>query len=128
VPFLFDRVVSLCRHGFRRLRSFVYVLRNLVYKMLSRPLPTDETNRKHNLRIARRRYRPKTFKGKAILFRAGAKPLTSDYRYADWPSMVTGGLEVHFVPGQHASILKSPNVQTLAGILNTYLASFDADG
>jgi len=69
---------------------------------------------------ARKSYKPKTYTGRVILFKAceserfffrSAPPETA------WKSLLGGGLEIHEIPGEHFSIFKKPNVQVLAAKL-----------
>ncbi len=78
-----------------------------------------------NLR-AFREYTPKHYSGRLTLFRASTRPLlhsqSADLGWSEW---VTGGVEIHSIPGHHASILKEPNVQVLARNLQSALDNSD---
>lgn len=78
-----------------------------------------------NLR-ALREYAPKHYPGRLTLFRARTRPLFHSQR-ADlgWSEWVSGGVEILSIPGHHASILKEPSVQVLAGDLQSVLDNLD---
>ncbi len=75
---------------------------------------------------ALREYSPRHYPGRLTLFRAGTRPLlhsqSADLGWSEW---VTGGVEIHSIPGHHASILKEPNVQVLARNLQSALDNSD---
>jgi thioesterase domain-containing protein len=62
-----------------------------------------------------RAYVPGPFPGRVTLFRARTRhlllPTPDDL---GWGSLAGGGVEVHIIPGHHVSILREPNVRTLA--------------
>ena len=68
---------------------------------------------------ARTTYRPQSFDGKAILFRASQRPpgIIRD-PYLGWDGLAKGGIVAYEIPGTHTSIVKSPK---LADILNQSL-------
>jgi thioesterase domain-containing protein len=70
---------------------------------------------------ARRLYKPETYSGKIVLFRAtdgiGEVP-ASDY---GWSTAARDGVEVIEVPGTHMSILKGPCARTVASHLRQFL-------
>jgi thioesterase domain-containing protein len=76
-----------------------------------------------NLR-ALRDYTPKHYSGRLTLFRARTRPLlhsqSTDLGWSEW---VTGGVEIHSIPGHHTSILKEPSVQVLARNLQSAIDS-----
>jgi thioesterase domain-containing protein len=59
-------------------------------------------------------YRPGLFPGRLTLFKA--KQRRGD-RAIGWTGLAAGGLSVHVVPGDHASILRPPSVEKLAALL-----------
>lgn len=63
------------------------------------------------------RYRPKPYAGRVVLFRAGRASGVWDGR---WRSLCPA-LEIEHVPGDHYSILRRPDVETLAERLDRYL-------
>ena len=62
------------------------------------------------------KYRPQPYPGKLTLFICSDAPMRAyeDRRLA-WHEMAQGGLEIHVVPGDHATMEQEPNVQVLAG-------------
>ena len=127
VPFLRNRVVSLHRYCRSRIRSAIYRVRFHGEKALSGPPPRGRESLVASFRIARQLYRPKPFDGRATLFRASEAGAKLDHRYADWPKLVTGGIEIRSVPGNHHSIIHGSNVRSLGSAVDTYLASADVD-
>jgi thioesterase domain-containing protein len=67
-----------------------------------------------------RDYRPQPSPGGAVLFRAAESPNepTDDL---GWGELLRGPLEIVSVPGQHLTMLKEPNVATLAERIRTHL-------
>ena len=69
-------------------------------------------------------YSPGPYSGRLVLFRAKMRPLLHGFTPdLNWRQVVTGGVEVIQIPGNHGSILQRPNVDLLAtqvqAILNT---------
>jgi thioesterase domain-containing protein len=60
-------------------------------------------------------YAPKPHVGRAVLFRARMQPLFGTYDPAKgWRSLITGGLDIRVVPGNHLGMLQEPHVRVLA--------------
>ena len=61
-------------------------------------------------------YEPKPYDGPGVLFLAsGADGSTIDHaNLARWQTLVSGGLEVHIMPGTHASIMEEPTLSQMA--------------
>ena len=60
-------------------------------------------------------YSPGPYAGRLVLFRAKMRPLLHGFTPdLNWRQVVTGGVEVIQVPGNHGSILQRPNVDLLA--------------
>ena len=69
-------------------------------------------------------YLPGPYSGRLVLFRAKMRPLLHGFTPdLNWCQVVSGGVEVIQIPGNHGSILQRPNVDLLAtqvqAILNT---------
>jgi aspartate racemase len=80
--------------------------------------------------LAVKRYRPKTYPGSLTLFRAGPpepEELQSD-RWTAWRRLATGGVTLHFVPGDHDTMLREPHVQMLAEKLRAALETESVSG
>lgn len=67
-------------------------------------------------------FQPRNFSGQAVLFRASdrATPMHEDPQLG-WGPWVSGGIEVHEVPGSHLSMFQSPGVDHITATLNEYL-------
>ncbi|HVW11326.1 MAG TPA: amino acid adenylation domain-containing protein [Bryobacteraceae bacterium] len=84
----------------------------------SREKSTSSQTTKQIARIsmeAAQAYRPRVYPGKVTLFLCSDAPFRSyeDRRLA-WYEVAQGGLEIHIVPGDHATMEQEPNVQVLA--------------
>jgi thioesterase domain-containing protein len=73
-------------------------------------------------------YRPQIYPGRITLFQAeegtfttGAGATQQPDPASSWPQFSTEPVEVHFVPGDHYTMLAEPHVQALAEHLRTYL-------
>jgi thioesterase domain-containing protein len=67
-------------------------------------------------------YRPSPYFGRLVFFKAAERPPGDAWDYSlGWRHLVTGDFEVHEVPGDHRSMFKEPNVETLANkLMNTF--------
>ncbi len=67
-------------------------------------------------------YVPTSYGGRISVFRARRQPRN---RIRDpqlgWGKLAEGGVDVHFIPGDHSSVLKEPHVQGLAAELKKCL-------
>ena len=63
-----------------------------------------------------------SFEGRIAVFRTQRQPHNRirDARLG-WGKLAKGGVDIHFIPGDHHSVLKEPNVQGLAEALTKYL-------
>ncbi len=69
-------------------------------------------------------YVPQMYPGRVVLFRARERmPGYEDDPLLGWEGLATGGLEVHEVPGYHASMIAEPYIRILASELRTCLAT-----
>jgi thioesterase domain-containing protein len=76
---------------------------------------------------AYRAYTPRPYPGRVTLFRARVQPLLGCHRPdLGWGEMARGGGEVHVVPGNHANMLREPEVQALAASLSAALGRAQA--
>ncbi len=68
-------------------------------------------------------YVPQRYRGRVILLRARAQPLSRlQGRDLGWNELAAGGTEIIGVPGSHESILRDPYVKTLARHVHSCLA------
>jgi amino acid adenylation domain-containing protein len=66
--------------------------------------------------VAYQQYEPRIYSGRAVFFRAEGRRVSADddHRLA-WRQLITGGLEIHTVPGDDAAFMVAePHVQVLA--------------
>ena len=76
--------------------------------------PTLENIEMANL-LAGQRYQPQVYTGAATLFRAEDQGIgTLNDPKLGWGDLITGGLEVHDVPGDHVTMTREPHVRLLA--------------
>jgi thioesterase domain-containing protein len=70
--------------------------------------------------LAAKRYTPRPYPGRVVLFRADSRRLEA---LADptlgWDALAIGGVTVHVVPGDHYTMLRSPGVGVLAGLIES---------
>jgi aspartate racemase len=91
------------------------------------PQPLLEfTYRKLNTQ-ASQAYVPQVYPGRVTLFRASKHEFEDRINYSlgpelGWGDLVTGGLEIHQVSGDHLSMLQDPHVQGLAEKLRDCLS------
>jgi thioesterase domain-containing protein/acyl carrier protein len=78
--------------------------------------------RRQTYLYAARAYRPREYPGRLTLFR-GSSDGTVSGREAllGWERVVSGGVELHWVPGAHVGMLREPNVTVLARELQAAL-------
>ena len=71
-----------------------------------------------------RRYRPGPYGGRVVLFRVRALPLLSWSREdMGWGSLTRTPPEVRYIPGDHATMLREPDVAALAAEIKSALAA-----
>jgi amino acid adenylation domain-containing protein len=76
---------------------------------------------------AYRAYTPRPYPGRVTLFRARVQPLFGCHRPdLGWGEAARGGVEVHVVPGNHATMLREPGVRALAASLSAALGRAQA--
>ncbi|TCP59138.1 amino acid adenylation domain-containing protein [Tumebacillus sp. BK434] len=69
-------------------------------------------------------YQVKRYQGTVTLLNAADQPQRlQDYPYFNWEKWVDGYIEFEIVPGDHNTMMMSPNVQTLATKLNKLLGN-----
>lgn len=72
------------------------------------------------------RYTPKPYPHRITLFKAAKQPdATGDHPTLGW-SLLGSEIQLHEVPGNHLSLLKSPHVKTLAQQLQQCFAEFES--
>ena len=79
--------------------------------------------------LAARRYRPQIYPGGLTLFRAGppvAEELKWDH-WSAWRRLAVGEVTVHFVPGNHDTMLREPHVKVVAEKLKALLEASAKD-
>ncbi len=107
----------------RRAQRKIWELRFKFYQAEGRPLPGSLAKVDEIHRQAIREYNPKPFDGRVVLFRSCARSVVdSDLAYdLGWSGGVTGRLDIIEVPGDHVTMLVSPQVQELAEKLEVCL-------
>lgn len=66
-------------------------------------------------------YKPQAYAGSIALFRTADSIKQSKDATLGWAELAIGGVDVHTIPGNHLTMLKSPQVQVLAEQLQQYL-------
>ncbi|MDF5727929.1 MAG: amino acid adenylation domain-containing protein [Rhizonema sp. PD38] len=73
-------------------------------------------------------YRPQTYPGKIILFQASeGAAISSQDSTLGWGELATEGVEIHWVSGNHRTMLQEPHVQVLAKQLRACLEKLQAN-
>jgi len=75
-------------------------------------------------RRALRAYRPGRFGGRLTLIRAAVSAAAFPAIDQEWSALAEGGAEVHVLPGDHYSLLRPPEVGSLAGLLEASTGRF----
>lgn len=86
-----------------------------------RTLPGSLGNLEAIHQRAQRAYAARPYPGMMHLFTARQSDLWQPDRFLGWKGYADGGVEVHDVPGDHVSMLVSPNVDRLAEKLTNFL-------
>jgi thioesterase domain-containing protein len=80
-----------------------------------------------NLAKKEKRYAPREFSGKAIIYRTVEMTRHTGSSSLGWDRYVRGPVESHRVPGGHVSLLLEPDVQVVAGRMDVDIRSAQAD-
>ncbi|HLF24969.1 MAG TPA: amino acid adenylation domain-containing protein [Anaerolineae bacterium] len=74
-------------------------------------------------RLALQRYAPRTYADSIALFQAGEPVLAGPMSVgtSGWRALASGSLTVQTIPGNHYTIMREPNIEILAGQLQTQL-------
>lgn len=69
---------------------------------------------------AQQDYIPQVYSGQITIFRSESQSLYRDlYPELGWKDLVSGGIEIEDIPGDHYEMMREPNVQVLVGKLKT---------
>ena len=120
------RIVWLRRLDFRNQVSFIRKKARSALKRISSLGPADGVKRKrnplHDLYFPGPDFVPRTYNGRISVFRAHEQPRQRIRDlYLGWGRLALGGVDVHFIPGGHTSVLKEPYVEGLANELKKCL-------
>ena len=95
----------------------------------SNPDLTDAAERKQKtmkLYFPGRDFVPTSFAGRVAVFRTRRQPHNRIHdEYLGWGKLAKGGVDLHFIPGGHDSVLREPYVQGLAAALKKCLRQSD---
>jgi thioesterase domain-containing protein len=85
-------------------------------------LPRDLKNVRAAALRAERQYVAQAYPGRVTLFRARETDLAYvDEQVKGWESVSLGGVEVHEIPGDHATMMQDPQVRQLAAQIRVCL-------
>lgn len=105
----------LSNYGWRMIRS--------ISKLLGRPVPALVRSNFIMFSEIGRRYTPKCYSARLLLFRAEGRTVEYGSNAAlGWDEVVEQGVSVHYVPGGHVSMMERPHVISLVEQLTPYLA------
>jgi nonribosomal peptide synthetase DhbF len=117
---IFNKFVDFLRN-LKKNRAFHQALEQFRYD------PVRIAPELESLALMSQGYRPMAYPGRAVLFRAASGPTygvsliwAHDDTYG-WGKVVTGGLEIHDIPGDHMTLLDQPNSELVAMNINKYL-------
>ncbi len=71
--------------------------------------------------VAMKRYAPKQYKGRLVLFRATEQDYASGPRDMGWHKLFAEGVDIHEIPGDHERIFLEPAVDDLAKAIGSTL-------
>lgn len=107
----------------RRLERRVTWLQAAVARQFKRALPQELMTLEGSQLFAGLNYVGHPYGGSIILFRSTDRPPGEPWSYQlGWEKVVTGGIEVHEVPGDHLTIYSGASIGILAEKLKTCLA------
>jgi thioesterase domain-containing protein len=107
------------------LERMVVRLRRIAYAAvigLGIPLPRFMWNLRETTYYAFKHYRPGSYTGDVVLFRATERgPGSPKSQFLGWEQVVSGGITIIDVPGKHSTLLRKPSVQLIAEALDDLL-------
>ena len=127
------RLVWLRRLDFRNQLSFIRKKARGALTRISSLGRGEEVKRRrnplHEIYFPGPDFVPRTYNGRIAVFRAHEQPRQRIRDlYLGWGRLALGGVDVHFIPGRHTSVLKEPHVEGLANELKQRLVqSSDKD-
>ena len=116
-------VFSALYFVYKNLRLRIWKAASVIFGLTKRPMPKPLRDNLTMFRVTAWSYNPRPYSGRVILFRA--EGLDPKYRHnisLGWEQVARGGVVVHFVPGDHLSFMRNPNVSKLVEHLNNYLS------
>jgi len=105
--------------------------RNRIRRGLGRDSYLDRAIRRVERALieAKRRYVPRAYPGRIVLFRSVTLPARYHRDpYLGLSGLAAGGIEIHEVPGTRPTILEEPDVRILADRLRAFLQAAQATG
>jgi thioesterase domain-containing protein len=76
---------------------------------------------------AAKAYIPQPYRGRATLFRASEEAADSQELTLGWEELAAEGVDLHWVPGNHHTMVREPHVQVLAKQLRACLEQSQAN-
>lgn len=114
-----NRARKLLKEGYK---NWCKAIARQLCQAVEYPVPNALQETHDTIYLAGRSYVPQVYEGRVTLFRASKQPLGI---YPDttlgWGGLVTGGLDIHEVPGHHGAIVVEPRVRFLADKLRDCL-------
>jgi len=97
------------------------------FRKLNRPLPEVIWHNDPRIEAAMRAYNPPPYGQRLVLFRSQARgPEYDNHLDLGWSMCASGEIDVHSVPGIHAKMMATPNIDAAWKTLIAYLEA-DAD-
>jgi len=117
-----------CRYIPAKLQRIAWENVFSLYKRIARPLPRVLRNIEQLNYTAISEYVPQVYPGAATLFLASGD-VTAAYDLKEgWQALVTGGVEIHEIEGNHINIIKEPFVGELAAKLSSCIDAKSGKG
>jgi thioesterase domain-containing protein len=92
------------------------------FELLNKPQPIIVRANDPGFRRAWHGYLPSSYPNRVVCFRVQDRGSEHDIDSTmGWNACVTGGVQVHVVPGDHLDMMRMPSVGVIAEILATYL-------
>jgi thioesterase domain-containing protein len=118
----FDNLWSDAGRYIGKVKPVVWKIIQKVCNKLGFATPRFLRNREVIFSLIMRSYKLKQFKGRVVLFRPEERTPEDDLDPCmGWQKYAKEGVDVHFVPGDHGTMIQMPNVLVLAEKLVPYL-------
>src|SRR5258708_21207755 len=117
-----DHIWSDVRQYVEKIRPIAWKITQRVCQKLGCSMPSFVHSRSLMFSAMLRSYAPKEFTGRLVLFRPEERTPAEDVDpYYGWHKYAKNGVDLHFVPGSHGTMMQMPTARVLADKLVPYL-------